>query len=258
MQRLFVLILLSLPILSLAQRAPRESIQFEKPPVIDGKVDDWTGEWWLDPDGRFLSNVGNDADNLYFRLKISDDRVQQKVALFGLSLKLNPKGKKRGKIGLKYPVGKDPSELKKEPPQMLDPAMEISAKVAMKKEWISDVEVVELIGLAKQNIVSSRLGLANGIESIIVAQDDGSYIYEAKIPFKAFNINKNEVALLGVEFETGKLIVENKATSANPGMSSSPRYRGPGSMGQQPRYYSSYQYNPLTTPAYMSTAVKLK
>ncbi len=260
MQRLLVLILLSLPLFAVAQKAPHESIQFEKPPVIDGHVDDWPVEWWLDPDGKFLSNVGNDAENLYFRLKISDDRVQQKIALFGLLLKLNPKGKRRGKIGLKYPVGKDASELKKEPPQMLDPSMDIAAKVAMKKEWISDVEVVELMGLAKQNIVSSRLGLANGIEAIIVAQDDGSYIYEAKIPFKAFKINKSEVPLLGVEFETGKLIVQNKNISSNPGMNSSaPRYRGPGGYSQQPRYYNnSYQYNPLTTPGYLWTVVKLK
>ncbi len=239
-----------------AQKGIHESVSFEKPPVIDGKVDDWPAEWWLDPDGKFLSNVGNDADNLYFRLKVSDEPTQLKIGWFGLSLRLNPKGKRKGKVGLKYPVGKDASELKKEKPIAAD--ADIATKVAMKKELVSDVEVVELIGLAKENIVSSRLGLANGIEAMLLAQDDGSYVYEAKIPFKAFKINKEEVPLLGVEFETGRLVQKSTAPTSNPG--ANPMSRGPGGYGQQqPRqYYSSYSYNPMSTPGYLWLGIKLK
>lgn len=258
MSRLFILIFVCLSISSFAQKGVKESIQFEKPPVIDGHVDDWPVEWWLDPDGKFLSNIGNDAENLYFRLKIADDLTQQKIGLFGLSLRLNPKGKRKGKVGLKYPVGKDASELKKEKAEAVEAPTDIASRVAMKKQWVSDVEVVELIGLAKQNIVSSRLGLANGIEAIIVAQDDGSYIYEAKIPFKAFRINKSEVPLLGVEFETGRLVVQNKNPTGNAG-GYAPRM--PGAFGQQqmPRYYNSnYQYNVLSTPGYLWLGIKLK
>jgi hypothetical protein len=244
---------------ALAQKGVHESVQLDKPPVIDGLVDDWPVEWWIDPDGKFLCNVFNDEENLYFRLKIADDLTQQKIGLFGLSLKLNPKGKRKGKLGLKYPVGKDKSELKKEKPSAVNPNTDLAAKLAMKKAWVSDVEVVELIGLAKENIVSSRLGLANGIEAIIIAQDDGSYIYEAKIPFKAFRINKKEVPLLGVEFETGRMTVQNN-NPANNNPSYSPTSRGPGGCGQQSqqRYYSNYQYNVLTTPGYLWVGVKLK
>ncbi|MGC4022529.1 MAG: hypothetical protein QM734_11585 [Cyclobacteriaceae bacterium] len=97
----------------MAQKGLKESVSFEKPPVIDGNVDDWQSERWLDPDGKFLSNVGNDAENLYIRLKIADDVTQQKIGLFGFSVKLNLSGKRKGKVGLKYPIGKDESELKK-------------------------------------------------------------------------------------------------------------------------------------------------
>ncbi len=251
---LFVLTVLSFT--AFAQKGIHESILFEKPPVIDGKMEDWTAEWWLDPDGKFLSNVGNDADNLYFRLKISDEPTQLKIGWFGMSLRLNPKGKRKGKVGLKYPVGKDASELKKEKPIAAD--ADIATKVAMKKELVSDVEVVELIGLAKENIVSSRLGLANGIEAILLAQDDGTYVYEAKIPFKAFKIKREEVPLLGVEFETGRLVQKSAAPTSNPG--SNPMSRGPGGYGQQqPRqYYSSYSYNPMSTPGYLWLGIKLK
>ncbi|MGC4022528.1 MAG: hypothetical protein QM734_11580 [Cyclobacteriaceae bacterium] len=131
----------------------------------------------------------------------------------------------------------------------------------MKKDLISDVEVVELIGLAKENIVSSRLGLANGMEAIIVAQDDGSYIYEAKIPFKSLRINKSEVEILGVEFETGKMQTQIKNTNQNAsGFGPNSGYRRGAYGSQNPMYYSpsGYQYNPFATPGYLFIPVKLK
>jgi len=258
MSKLFCFIFSCLALSGMAQKGLHDAIHFEKPPVIDGKVDDWPAEWWLDPDGKFLSNVGTDADNLYFRLKIADDMTQQKIGLFGLTLRLNPNGKRKGKVGLKYPVGKDESELKREKPEPLDRDTDLKARAQMKKDWISDVEVVELLGLTKKNIVSSRLGLNNGIEAIIVALDDGSYIYESKIPFKAFKINKSEVELLGVEFETGRLVVQNKNTTPNNGYG--PTSRGPGGYGSQQarQYYSNYSYNPLSSPGYLWLGINLK
>jgi hypothetical protein len=258
MNKFLGLVLLFSSVSVMAQKGVHESVKLDKPPIIDGRIDDWPVEWWIDPDGKFFSNVSNDEENLYFRLKVADDLTQQKIGLFGLYLKLNPKGKHKGKLGLKYPIGKDESELKKEKPEAVAPGTEVAARIAMKKELVKDVEVVELLGLAKENIVSSRLGLANGIEAMIIAQDDGSYTYEAKIPFKAFKINKAEVSLLGVEFETGRLVVQNKSPNSNSAMSPS---RGPGGYGnpnmQQQQYYN-YQYNALSTPGYLWVGVTLK
>lgn len=253
-----------------AQKNMKESVTLDKPIVIDGDISDWPGELWVDPDGKFFCNVANDADNLYVRLKVADDLTQQKVGLFGLSLKLNPAGKRKGKVGLKYPTGRDASEFKKKEPTEADGTMDVKNKIQMKKELLGDVEVVELIGLAKENIVSSRLGLANGIEAMIIAQDDGSYTYEAKIPFKAFRIIKSQVEVLGVEFQTGRLTMQPKNTAANQaatpgygGQMGGPSAYGPGGY-RMSRYYapgagfSNYQYNALSTPGYFFVAVKLK
>jgi hypothetical protein len=257
MSRIHFLFFLLISVCTFGQKNVKQSIAFEKPPVIDGDVTDWSCDWWLDPDGKFISNVANDAENLYVRLKISDDLTQEKIGLLGLSLKLNPNGKRKGKVGLKYPVGKDESEMRKKPGE--DKTLnERDALIQMKKELVSDVEVVELIGLTKQNIVSSRLGLTNGIQAIIIAQNDGSYIYEAKIPFKAFKINKSEVDVLGVEFETGRYIPPAKNQPVNPNIGA--MSRGPGSYGynQQQRYNNSgYQYNAFSSPGYLFLAVKL-
>ncbi len=258
MSKVYCLAFLFFAVPSFAQKGLHESVSFTKPPVIDGNIDDWQAEWWLDPDGKFLSNVGNDNENIYLRLKISDDVTQQKIGLFGLSLRLNPSGKRKGKVGLKYPVSKDKSELKKEKTEAVGLETDLAARVRMKKELVSDVEVLELIGLAKQNIVSSRLGLTNGIEAALIAQDDGAYIYEAKIPFKAFRIKKSEVIVLGVEFETGRFVPDSKS-QGSPQID--PAYKAAYRSGNVPRpvvYGNNYQYNALASPGYLFLQIKLK
>jgi len=260
--RFLLLILISANVF--AQKNVKESVTLDKPIVIDGDASEWPVDWWIDPDGKFFCNVANDADNLYVRLKVADDLTQQKIGLFGLSLKLNPTGKRKGKVGLKYPTGRDASEFKKKEPTEADASMDPKNKVLMKKELLGDVEVVELIGLAKENIVSSRLGLANGIEAMIVTLEDGSYTYEAKIPFKAFRIKKSEVQILGVEFQTGRYSppAKNNPNNNNTGYGGGQMGQyGPGGM-RMPRYYgagfSNFQYSAFSSPGYFFVAVKLK
>ncbi len=230
---------------AVSQKDSRESYQPITPIVIDGDPSEWKTDWMLDQDGKFLYNVGNDQTNLYFRIKVSDDLTQQKIALFGLQLRLDVNGKKKGKIGLKYPVGRDARQLKKEPEPL---PQDLAGRIIAKKQLLDEVEVLELIGLAKENIVSSRLGLMNGIEVLIVAADDGSYLYEAKIPFKAYKIKKEEVPVLGVTIET------SKPNLAKNGPAAGSANQQPGGFGQ-----SSYgQYSPLMSQAYMWVSIKLK
>jgi hypothetical protein len=228
----------------LAQKGIRESCAPAAPIVVDGNPDEWSVEWMLDPDGKFLFNVCNDANHLFIRIKISDDLTQRKIALFGLYVKLDVNGKKKGKLGLKYPVGKDANELKQEQPPFPQDA---AGRAMAKKQLLTEVEVLELLGLAKENIVSSRLGLMNGIEVLIVANDEGHYVYEAKIPFKAFRIDKSKVPVLGVTIETGKA-----SPPKTPAAAPTAGRQG----GFTPNNYG--QYSPMMTPSYMWAGVKLK
>ncbi len=228
----------------LAQKGIRESCSPSSAIVVDGNPDEWGTEWMLDPDGKFLFNVCNDVDNLFIRIKISDDLTQRKIALFGLYVKLDVNGKKKGKLGLKYPVGKDANELKQEQPPFPQDA---AGRAQTKKQLLTEVEVLELLGLAKENIVSSRLGLMNGIEVLMVANEEGHYAYEAKIPFKAFRIDKAKVPILGVTLETGKMSPP-KAPAAAP------------TAGRQGGFsQNNYgQYSPMMVQEYMWAGVKLK
>ncbi len=182
--------------------------QVATPPVIDGKIEDWQGDWKTDEDTKIQYNVCFDADNLYVRLKTSDDMTQGKIGRLGLTVWLDPNGKKKRNLGLKYPTptGRDFSKMNASPSNNSNP---YERRLEMKRDLIRDTEVLELIGLAKENIVSSRVGLMNGIQVIIVMDEKGDYIYEAKIPFKAYRLSKASIPVLGIGFETGKVTPAN-------------------------------------------------
>jgi hypothetical protein len=229
-----------------AQKGVRESYEPTTPIIIDGNVEEWSTEWMVDSDGKFLFNIGNNQENLYIRIKISDDLTQQKIASYGLFVKMDVNGKKKGKLGVKYPVGKDARELKQEQPPM---PQDIAGRIYMKKQMLNEVEVLELLGLSKENIVSSRLGLMNGIELIILANDQGHYVYEAKIPFKAFRIDKSKTPILGITIETGKMDMAKGAPAAP---------NGGAQQGANAQRNFAGSYNEMMIPSYMWVGMKLK
>src|SRR5258708_13275265 len=141
----------------------------------------------MDAKSKFLYNVGNDNDNLYIRAKFSNETTQQKIALFGFTVYFNPEGSKKNRLGLRYPIPKDKDQMKRE-----EKAAEQEKKWDdMKRDLIRDSDLLELLGLADDPILSSRVGLMNGIEVIMVVDTYGDLIYEARIPFKAYRINKS-------------------------------------------------------------------
>lgn len=248
------LFLIFISSITIAQKQ-KESCTPAAPIVIDAKVDDWQNDWIADSEGKFLYNICNDANDLYIRLKMSDILTQRRVALFGLTVWLDPSGKKKEKIGLKYPFGT--TDLSGTPPTVT--TMNRNQKRGdVEKELLGDIDVLELIGLAKETIVSSRLGLMNGIRVLIAATEDGTYMYEAKIPFKAFRLKKSEISVLGIGFETGVLKPQKGK--------SQPAGSGPGApfYGNMSPYYQQVMLGPsgsnyeMTIPSKIWTSVLLK
>jgi len=250
-----------LPGLAPAQKGMVESCQLASPIVVDGIVDEWQGDWMIDPKGKFLYAICNDADNLYLRLKVSDDMTMRKIGFFGLTVFLNPKGKKIGKVGLKYPIEKDMDELTKQTPTHNGPVTNAQVE-EFKMGLLKDVEVLELVGFSKEPIVSPRLGLMNGLQVFIRGDGHGAYVYEAKIPFKAFRIDKASVKVLGIAFVTGKMKPPKTQSTASPAggglgnMGYSGRY-GMGGYGQGPAF-SQPVYSEWSASTYMSVGVTLK
>jgi hypothetical protein len=183
--------------------------------TIDGKSDDWPMAWVVDEEKIFSYNVCADEQNLYVRVMTEDFYAKRKMAVFGFTLWIDPNGKKKKKLGLRFPVGGAEAEermnaIREEggPGNSAGEKAEFQKKADQK--LIENVEILELIGLADEPITSARSGIMNGIKVAISMDATGAYIYEAIIPFKSYRISRASIEELSVGFETGKYVVPKK------------------------------------------------
>lgn len=256
-----MLVMVCGPLCGIAQKGDIESCTPAAAIVIDGDPAEWQVEWRTDSKGKFAYNICNDESNLYLRIRLSDEFTQRKVGLLGMTVYLNPKGKKMGKMGLKFPVAKDLEEFKRKAPKGQQSPAQLEE---LKMDLVRNEEVLELIGFDKNPIVSSRVGLMNGIEVTIKPGEHSTYVYEAKLPFKAFQIDKSKVKVLGVTIASGKVAIKNPGNT-------SPAGGGVGNLGYANRYgmgygaYGAYgpnrsipQWSEWNSATSMSVGVKLK
>ncbi|HEY5822797.1 MAG TPA: hypothetical protein VIT44_00435 [Cyclobacteriaceae bacterium] len=259
-------------VIAFSVNAQEQSCKVTTPPVIDGKIKDWSVTWMDEEKEKFEYNVCSDDANLYIRIKISDGGTQQKFAMYGLTVWLDPNGKKKEKLGLRYPTGIEAQERLEEfrkSGESFSKENNLDKREAMQKEFkrnlIRNIEVLELIGLADKPLASSKSGITNGLQVALDMDSTGAYIYEATLPFKAFRLVKAKIPVLGIGFETGKLTVDQtkgKGNNAGGGMQpggypgGGMGGMGQGGMGQAGRGGSNY-YSPMSSPVKMWTAVKL-
>lgn len=262
--------------LTLSAFAQIENAKVTTPPVIDGNVEDWDSLAWLeDDDHHFKYNIAYDDNNVYIRMKTSDEMTQHKLSSYGLTVWLDPLGKKKTKLGLRFPTGveakerldalRTSGELEKE---RSAPKREELRK-ELKKKLVTDIEVLELIGLSDKPLTSSRSGITNGIKVNIGMDAEEAYVYEAAIPFKSYRLAKKDIEILSIGFETGKFVPEQKkgadSNSAGGGMPGGGfggggmgGYGGGyGRMGGGMRSGGSYNSSPLMSPTKAWTKVKL-
>jgi hypothetical protein len=193
--------------------------------VVDGKADEWTLTWVESDDKNFSYNVCSDDNNLYIRMKTSNDMVKRKIGLFGLTLWMDPNGKKKRKLGFKFPSGTEGAErmeaFRKESESQNHERQSAGERAEFQKKMetdlIQNLEVIELIGLTDEPITATRSGITNGIKvAIAVDPETRAYVYEAILPFKSYRLSKNSIKTLGIGFETGKYIPpKDKNSTAN-------------------------------------------
>ena len=53
----------------------------------------------------FYYYISNDKENIYIDLRVFDDNIKQIIARSGITVWINTDGKKKEKLGVKYPVG---------------------------------------------------------------------------------------------------------------------------------------------------------
>jgi hypothetical protein len=190
--------------------------------IADGQANEWPMEWIVDSDEpKFSYNVCSDNNNLYVRVRLKDEMARRKIALFGFTMWLDPNGKKKRKIGLKFPTGEEGSErieqFRQSANKNMSPGERADFQREMNRYFIKDVEILELIGLSDDPLTSTRSGITNGIKVGIGVDEEEAYIYEAQVPFKSFRLSKASIETLGIGFETGKFVPKQSTNSNSTG-----------------------------------------
>lgn len=230
--------------------------------IVDGKANDWPINWIQDKEKMFSYNVCADEQLLYVRVMTSDYFTKRKMAAFGFTLWLDPEGKKKKKLGLRFPTGGAEAEeraaaIRDQGGSGSSAGERADYQKEIDRQLIINLEVLELIGLSKEPITSARSGIMNGIKVAIDMDSTGAYVYEAIIPFKSFRISRAAIKEMSVGFETGKYIPPKTKTSSK----SEAIVNSDMNAGRMTRYqgYQSLMGNPkLTYPTYAWASLNLK
>jgi len=228
--------------------------------VVDGNAEEWPMTWLQDDEKVFSYNICADEQNLYVRVLTKDYYAKRKLSAFGFTLWFDPAGKKKRKLGLKYPAGGNEAEERMASVRkQSDVGNSLGEKADYQKEidraLIAGIEVIELIGLADDPITATRSGITNGIKVAIALDASGAYVYEALIPFKSYRLSRASITELSIGFETGRFVVpKQKRTTkdvVDNTLSTSQLSRMQG--------YENMMANPkLTTPSNAWASLKLK
>lgn len=94
---LFTILFFTINLCRAQDRSAQNTLQ--PPPAgitIDGKLEDWGDSLrYLNADKHITYSIANDKDNLYMAIRINDYSEQVMVLNAGLSLSVDPRGRKR-------------------------------------------------------------------------------------------------------------------------------------------------------------------
>lgn len=229
--------------------------------TIDGIAADWSMPWVKDEENVFSYNVCADSNNLYVRVKTNDYFAKRKMAAFGFTLWIDANGKKKKKLGLRFPLGGAEAEeraavIRAEGGPGVSAGEQIDYQKEIDRRLIADLELMELIGLADNPLTSTRSGITNGIKVAIAMDSEDAYIYEALIPFKSFRLSRAGMSKIAIGFETGRYVVPKAKNNPNAGAMTD--YTNPQQMSRMQGYQGMRGNPKLTYTTYAWTTLELK
>jgi YD repeat-containing protein len=167
--------------------------------TIDGKLDDWGDSLrYLNADKHITYSLANDKDNLYMAIRINDYGEQVMVLNAGLTLSVDPRGRKKESFTVTFPVGQEggPTNfgIPRKDNNSNQPEEEHDELVEAELTKLRHVKVTGFSDIEGTLITTSN---TYGIKTALDYDKEGYLVCEAVIPLKFFhadNISKNEWA----------------------------------------------------------------
>jgi hypothetical protein len=167
--------------------ATLDSLATEAPP----------NETYLRDEGADIA-VSNSADKLFVTIRLDKERDQFRALAFGSTLWLDPKGKKKTKLGVQYPkpVERDgngePNGFSRD--ERPDRAAMMARLIAQKKD-------MKLIGVVKEEEQDMYFSATNDPSGVRASLDhrDGRLFYHLTLPLALFQTEPGKTCSVGFE-----------------------------------------------------------
>lgn len=188
----------SLAIAQKIQNVQETSVWAIAPVKIDGKTSDETFQAYNKSTLLFYT-LSNDANNIYLVVKSTDAANNNKIMMGGITVNINPNGKKKEKDGssITFPViarpqrgqgGGNAGFQRPQQGQRLQGASADSAAAARRKQQLAAVKEIKVLGI--KDITDSLISIYNeyGIVAVANFDEKGSYVYELAVPLKLLGL----------------------------------------------------------------------
>lgn len=186
---------------SFAQNKPAINTLQPSPPNIkvDGDLADWGDSLrYYNEDKKLYYSLANSKDTLYMAIRINDHSEQTRILYAGLTLSIDPKGRKKEAFTVTFPLSTTNAatwaalQMQEDTGKLTEDARDEERKAKLTK--LSQVKVTGFKDVESDMITTSN---TYGFKNAIDFDKDDNLVYEMAIPLAMFHADdpyKNEWA----------------------------------------------------------------
>jgi hypothetical protein len=166
--------------------------------IIDGNLSEWGDSLrYLNEDKKIPYTLANDQENLYVAIRINDRLEQARIINAGITLSIDPKGKKKETFTITFPLSEPGSKPQFGFRKNDNGELTQQDRDELAHERLTTLRNIKVTGF--KDIEYDMITTSNtyGIKAAINYDADGNLVYEAAIPLKFFHVDspsKNEWA----------------------------------------------------------------
>jgi len=148
--------------------------------------ENWMGQFYYDKEAKLLYGISNDQENIYLRLKVTDQLTQRKIQLRGLTFWMDSVGKSKEQMTLCCPLPRKQEDIKKMMHRNRNNPDGNKKRPKLKIEkFTNGLEGMEIMGFGgnstKQTLNNKN---KNGINVMMAVNEREELIWEAILPLK--------------------------------------------------------------------------
>jgi YD repeat-containing protein len=177
-------------------QTPESQFNLKLPPkniVVDGDIKEWGDSLtFYSPEERLNYMLANTKDTLYLAVKIYDRSEVARILNAGLTLTIDPKGKKKEAFSVTYPLNVQGSTPVLNHKQDAEDGVTQEDRDELLREKLTNLRGIKVTGFSK-DIEDDMITTSNtyGIQTAIDYDAAGNLIYEEAIPMKFFHADES-------------------------------------------------------------------